>query len=826
MRRVEAVFFEVATLAPVDREAAIRRLCAGDSGMEAEVRSLMASAARLGAFLEQPALGQGVDQLARDSGVAEAPDELIGSMLGAFKVERRIASGGMGSVYLAERNDGQFQLKVAIKVVKRGMDSEEILRRFRAERQTLAALDHPNIARLIDGGITPDGRPFLVMEYVDGLPIDRYCDLKRLKVSQRIALFRQVCDGVHHAHQNLVIHRDIKPSNILVSPLGIPKLLDFGIAKVLTGSTADDAVTIETDRRLTPEYASPEQVEGRPVSTATDVYSLGVVLYELLTGSRPYSFAVRTNEELRRVVCAEMPRSPSNAVAVNASRVRGTAIVRSTTANGTESRGDTGAGPENDASPATDIPKTRGMSSTRLRGLLRGDLDTIVMHALRKEAPRRYVSVEQFSADLGRYLGGMPVQARRDTLAYRASKFLRRHAWSVTLSAAAVLALAGATVMLHQQGKRLAAQRDELVASNRSLEETRQYLVSILGGGETGIQGPDAKLGAVLEEAALALTTDPPADPVTRAAAEQALGRAVMSLGMLDRARPLLESAGRGVASLEVGSKPRVDSEVALAELLFFEGKHSEAEAAFRGLLKAERARSGGVPTDREGLLLNNLGACVRLLGRADEALAIQREALGVRSKVHGARSLPAAESLNNIGTALFQRGDAAGAAESFRSALEIRESLLRQEHPLLVRGRSNLGLVEVRLGHLDDAVALLKASAETWDQAFGPKHPGRVGTITSLAQALRKQGKPGEAVDWLLKSMEWQREHQAAGSPAIAATEANIALALSEAGRRSEALEILERTVPVLTQAGPGFAAITASATDALKSLRGGDEK
>lgn len=809
LRRVEGIFFEVSALAPLDRDAAIARLCVGDPTLEAEVRSLVGSAARIGSFLEQPALGKGLDQLAQESNIAEPPDDLVGKTLGNFRIEKRLASGGMGTVYSARRSDGQYEQQVAIKVVKRGMDSEEVLRRFRAERQTLAALDHPNIARLLDGGVTPDGRPFLVMEYVDGVPIDAYCDKNRLKVNERLRLFRDVCEGVHHAHKNLIIHRDLKPSNILVTPAGVPKLLDFGIAKVL-GGEAGMGVTADTDRRLTPEYASPEQVEGGTITTASDVYALGVVLYELLTGTRPYYFGLRTHEELRKVVCEIVPPAPSEAVTLSVARLRGT--------------GSTPVAPASTPTPPTappatapgvDVPKTRGVSSTRLRSVLRGDLDNIVLMALRKEPPRRYASAEQLAGDLGRYLDGLPVQARQDTSWYRASKFVRRHALGVTLSTAAVLLLAGASVMLYRQRGELRVQRDELLAGNQRLHETRRFLLDVLSGADTGNRGPDATLGSVVRDAVKSLRERPPADPLTRAAAEQALGRASMSLGMLDDARALLDAADRGFASLAQSASTGTDLAVDRAELLFFEGKNPEAERAIRELLAAERGTNAGKPTAREGLLLNDLGATLRAQSKFEDAAQAQRDAIAVRATVHGAQSLEVAESRNNLASSLFQLGKADESIAEFQASLSIRRALLRADHPMIVRAESNLGLVLSRAGRLDEAVAILTRATEAWDRAFGPEHPGRVAAATSLAQTLRKQGKPRDAIARLEATLNWQRSHQATNAAAIAATEANIALAQGEAGDDSAAVATLERVLPTLR--GSGMSGITKAASEGL---------
>jgi serine/threonine protein kinase len=832
--RVEAIFFEVAAHSPRDRDDAIRRLCAGDSGLEREVRTLVEAAGDIGAFLEQPALGKDFD-LAKESQKAAGPDEMIGAEVGSFKVLRRIASGGMGTVYEAVRADGQFDQKVAVKIVKRGMDSEEIVRRFWAERQTLASLDHPNIARLIDGGMTADGRPFLVMEYVDGLPIDEYCDTQRLSVRDRLKLLQAVCAAVHHAHQNLVIHRDLKPSNILVTAAGVPKLLDFGIARLLVGGT-DAKVTSDTERRLTPEYASPEQVEGTSLTTASDVYSLGVVLYELLTGTRPYQFTAKTTNEVRRVVLSAAPVAPSDAITVNPKRVGSTGAGYSD-----GSVGDRFSLAATATDHAVNIPKTRGVTSTRLRGQLRGDLDNIVLMALRKEPQRRYASVEQFSADLGRFLAGMPVQAQRDTVWYRASKFVRRHAVGVAASAAAVVILSTSSVVLYGQSRELEQQRNEIAGNYDSLsrqeqqisakneelrsslkfqEQNREFLLTILRGGDIRDQGPNAKLGDLLADAAATLEADPPQDQYTFAGAQYSIGTAMLSLGMLEQSRGLLEGAALGLAELDPEADARIDIEVALAEQLFYEGKHADAEKRLRELLAQERARSGGVPTAREGTLLTDIGACLRAQRKADESIATQREALRVRLAVAGEKDLQVAETRNNLASSLFQKGDVAGAVEEFSRSLSVRRELLRADHPAIVRVESNLGLAKLKSGAVDEAIELLTHAAEVRDKAFGPEHAGRVGTMTSLSMALRQKGRYDDALAWLGKLLEWQTPRYAADSYQVAATHANMGITLGEKGETEAAIGKLEASIPRLQAGGNATAGILRNATEALAAL------
>jgi non-specific serine/threonine protein kinase/serine/threonine-protein kinase len=355
---------------------------------------------------------------------------LAGPRAGAYTLIREIGSGGMGTVYLAVRHDDAFEKRVAIKILKRGMDSDSIVRRFRNERQILASLQHPYIAGLLDGGTTAEGLPYFAMEYIEGQRIVDYCDAHRLDTSARIELFRKVCAAVQYAHQNLIIHRDIKPANVLVTPDGTPKLLDFGIAKLLNPELAGDTIapTAAGPQLMTPEYASPEQVRGEPVTTSTDVYSLGVLLYELLTGRRPYRLTSRTPAEIARVVCNSVPVPPSTAV---------TRTAEAAPVNEPE----TGTAP-----PTSDADATRSEDTDRLRRRLAGDLDTIVLKALSKDALRRYASVDQFSEDLRRHLAGLPVIARKDTLGYRTAKFVRRNRGAVAAAIVLFLSLVAGIV--------------------------------------------------------------------------------------------------------------------------------------------------------------------------------------------------------------------------------------------------------------------------------------------------------------------------------------------------------------------------------------------
>ncbi|MBW3630970.1 MAG: protein kinase [Gemmatimonadetes bacterium] len=411
------LFHAARALAPEERPTFLAERCGDDPGLREEVERLIAAHERAGQFIEVPALASGGSWV--QARIHPAP----GHRFGPYRVAGEIARGGMGAVYLAERADGQYERRVALKVIKGGMDTHLVLERFRAERQILAQLDHPNIARLLDGGTTEAGQPYFVMEYIEGEAIDRYVQVRGLSVPERLRLFLQVCDAVSYAHGHRVVHRDIKPANILVTGEGVPKLLDFGIAKVLE-SEVDDAASSTTTglRLLTPRYASPEQVQGRRATTASDIYSLGVVLYELLTGCSPYQARSLDPLDVAEAVRTSDPERPSAAVA------------RST---GSREREPRRADPGRSSTPSD--------ASRHVSRQLRGDLDTIVLTALRKEPSRRYRSVGQMAEDIQRHLDGLPVRARPDTLHYRAGKFLRRNR---SIVAAGVAGLATALLLV------------------------------------------------------------------------------------------------------------------------------------------------------------------------------------------------------------------------------------------------------------------------------------------------------------------------------------------------------------------------------------------
>ena len=434
-QQVKAAYEAAVDCEATKRQEVLQEACGNDEELRCAVESLLADRNEAETFLETPAYH-----------VADKRDDIplqAGQRIGAYKLLQELGHGGMGAVWLAQRADEQYQKRVAIKLIKRGMDTEEILNRFRYERQILASLEHPNIARLLDGGTTPDGLPYLVMEHIEGQPMDEYCNVHRLATIARLQLFRTVCAAVQFAHQNLVVHRDLKPSNILVTTDGTVKLLDFGIAKILKPEFFPETIapTAATSRLMTPAYASPEQVRGQAITTASDVYSLGVILYELLTDHRPYEITSISPQEIERIICHAEPTRPS------------VAIDRLLTTQNKHGAITSAITPET-------ISKARDIELGKLRKTLRGDLDNIVLMALRKEPHRRYASVEQFSEDLRRHLDGLPVIARKDTLNYRVEKFIQRNKASVTVVSLIALLVIGFLITTLVQSARIRQERD------------------------------------------------------------------------------------------------------------------------------------------------------------------------------------------------------------------------------------------------------------------------------------------------------------------------------------------------------------------------------
>ncbi|HLT90185.1 MAG TPA: tetratricopeptide repeat protein [Woeseiaceae bacterium] len=781
-----------------------------------------------------------------------------GLRIGPYRIVRVLGSGGMGIVYLAERADESFRQQVAIKLVRDRLVDPETEERLLGERQILANLDHPNIARLLDGGATAEGTPYLVMEYIDGVPIDRYCDSRRLSIDERLHLFRLICSAVHYAHQNLVVHRDIKCTNILVTRDGVPKLLDFGIAKLLDPAGMPTAgLTRQGVLMLTPENAAPEQVLDGPITTATDTYALGLLLYRLLCGHPPYRLH-GSHREIAEAICGEQPRPPSAMVDVYwkepETRSRELEVVR----------------PEI-------VARYRSTSVDKLRRRLKGDLDNIALKALRKEPARRYRSVHELSEDLRLHQAFLPVTARPDTWRYRAGKFMRRHVAGLGMAAtiAALLVAFGATVFV--QNQRIAEERDTAMEVSRFLAEifTAPDPWNARGSGVTARE--------ILERGADRISTELQGRPGIQAMLMQAIGSAYYRLGdydpaiaMLerslelrrdvlgegsrevagvkndlaavlirvadyDRARKLLEEAleqhrreegedGPSVAAslFYLADLARLTGDLAAAERFASEslaiwrkqeqqypGKLAEATSALARILRAKGDLATAERHYREAIAfirerfgddypslaypLQNLAVVLREQGRFDEAEAMFRQALELARRVFGDDHDVVAGSLVMLGALQHERGALDMAEASFREALELHTSSLGPAHPFVAYDMTSMAMLCFDEGRLDEAEALLRDAVEIYEQSVGPDHLYLSSALTELGIVLVEQGAAERALPLFERALSILRRTQASAQFLEAGASAAYGHALAELGRYDEAEGLLLESVPRL---------------------------
>jgi serine/threonine protein kinase/tetratricopeptide (TPR) repeat protein len=657
LRAVEEIFHAALERELPEVAAFLDAECAGDESLRREVEELLASHRDSGTFIATPLV-----ELDARIFENEPMDPLIGQTIGHYEILKRIGSGGMGVVYLARRADQQYEKLVAIKLIKRGMDTDAVLRHFHNERQILASLDHPNIARLMDGDSTQGGLPYFVMEYVEGLPVDEYCDTRALSITERLQLFRDVCAAVSYAHRRAVIHRDLKPSNILVSADGMLKLLDFGIARILQpGGGLEPAATMIGLRVMTPEYASPEQMRGDAATTVSDVYSLGVVLYRLLTGRLPVR-GVSEKTATSPADSATEPRRPSAVIT------------------------DTDAAGRPDGANAEFPSRTRDGNPERLRRRLRGDLDNIALMALRSEPERRYQSVEQLSEDVRRHLSSLPVLARKDTLAYRCAKFVRRNA-AVTAAAVLVLltlvgGIAATTWQAHKARTQEALAKAEKARAERRFNDVRQLAHAVLFEyhdaikdlpGATAVRERLVKDGlAYLDSLAREASADP--------ALQRELAAAYERLGDV-RGQAFSASLGDPGGAMQSYLKALQIRKALVAS--------SPGDVQSRRDLARSYVRIGDqlieVGEATRGMEYLRKGRAVYL-----ELVAEQPSSAEIRYDL--------AAAYNSLGSALEEWGDATGALDNHRKALALRAEFVLAE-PRNHTHQRNLSITHINLG-------------------------------------------------------------------------------------------------------------------------------
>jgi serine/threonine protein kinase len=626
-QKIETLFETALAHAPDARAAYLSQTCDGDQALRAEVESLIESHEKANLFFRSPVFKDGLKVF-----IDGAKDAMAGARIGPYKIIREIGRGGMGTVFLASRADEQYESRVAIKLIKRGMDTDEILSRFRKERQILANLAHPNIARLLDGGMTSESLPYFVMEYIEGRPIDEYCEERCLSIEERLRLFLSACSAVSYAHQHLVIHRDLKPINIIVTREGVPKLLDFGIAKVLRASPHQTTeVTARMMRVMTPEYASPEQIRGERITTATDIYSLGVILYELLTGHRPSRLKDHGHSKAAGAVREEEPLKPS--IAVN--RFNVLARRRDSTPSLTNT-------------PEEFLGATRDSHVEKPRSRLRGDLDNIVRMAMRKDSQRRYSSVEQFSEDIRRYLEGLPVIARKDTFSYRAAKFIKRHRVGVAAACLIFLTLLGGIIATTWQARKA---REQARIANAKSEEAQKalakaakintFLQSVFSYANPqwfGRAGGKQDMSAMelMRDIEKRIDTEFATDPEVRADLHQQIGDTYRTQRLLIDAERNLREALRLRLELYGEDNAKVaETLYILSGVRFLQGDIKEHERLLTQALGIQRRHpddGNNLPymmVDYAALLANYRGDYQRALALELEALSLFRQRYG-----------------------------------------------------------------------------------------------------------------------------------------------------------------------------------------------------
>ncbi len=810
-KQLRELYDQVVDTPPADREAVIRRVCRGDEDLAADLRTLFEPGGEAEALF---------DGIISDAAATLLEPSLDGARIGPYEIVSELGEGGMGAVYLADRVDGQFEQRVALKIIKPGMNTELFLQRFRAERQILARLQHPNIARLLDGGVDDEGRPYFALEYVEGKPIDRYCDDHGLGFEQRLRLFEDVCRAVSYAHANLVVHRDIKPAHILVDEDGHVRLLDFGIAKVIEDEPTEPGLTQIGVRAMTPEYASPEQVRGEAIGTATDVYSLGIVLYELLTGVRPYDFERFTPAEIERVVCETDPPRPSSRVG----------SVRSASVDTVPPRLRPGGSREKSPS---------GGSLWRRR--LRGDVDVICLKALQKEPARRYSSVEALHEDIRRNLAGLPVLARPDSLSYRTGKFAARNkGW---LSVAAVV-IAGFMAFGAYHFARLADERDRARVEADKAEQVASFLRELFE-----VSDPSASRGEtitaleLLDQGAARVERTLAQQPEVRASMMRLIGDVYRTLGLFSQARPLLEQALAdhrsvfGTQNLEVA-----ETEITLGTLLQDMGELGGAESLMRRGLETRRRLLGEedplviealsllaflletrgdtvaaeemarrvLALTRSSLPANDprvaeataeLGGMLRREGRLDEAEPLLRQALEAQRALGTDYDLAVASTARNLASLLRDRRTPEASEEAevlYEEAIAIRRRILGEVHPEVAVAINSYAMLLDREGDIDGAIGEYRALLGILEQIYDGPHPSVAAIYSNLAAALRARGEHDESALMYSLSIRMVDQVMAEDHPDRAYARVGLGALYVEQGRFDEAEDLLRQALAI----------------------------
>ncbi|MEO8231908.1 MAG: serine/threonine-protein kinase [Ignavibacteriota bacterium] len=724
--KAKQIFDDALNLDASQRKIFLDEKCGDDIVLKKEVLSLLNSLENTIDFLEAPLTISEVDK-------DIFSDPYIGKQIGSYIIDGEAGVGGMGIVYTGKRNDKEFEQKVAIKILKHGITSEYLLKRFQIERQTLAYLQHQNIARLLDGGRTLDGLPYLVMEFIDGIPITEYSTQNKLNIEERLKLFREVCTAVQYAHQNLVIHRDLKPGNILVAKNGIPKLLDFGIAKLIDEDLVDsnESLTRTGVWHLTPEYASPEQIKGEKITTASDVYSLGVLLYQILTGVQPYKISTNSHAAISKIITEENVKKPSERVLQ---------IIES-------------------------HKQKDFLNSGKYSNSLKGDLDNIILKAMHKDPARRYASVEQFSEDIRRHLTGLPVIAQKDSNAYRLSKFIQRHKVGFVASVGFIVFLIASLIAIIWQANIAAAERDNAKLEAQKVESVNNFLQEMLSSVDPTEVGKDVKVYDVLKKASDVVGTNFNGQPEIEAAVRKTIGKTLVSLGEYDEAKPHLfkslslnetvygKESFRTAESLHeialyydwLGDLNLSDSFYVKSISIFRKDKDTPPRAIASalndyGIIKQEQDKyqeslallneAYKIFVDKFGekdrdvaSTSNNLGITLDGLNRTDEAEKYYKKSLDIYLKLYGPNRPEMATLYNNLAYIYINKNNLSEAENSFKKSLELKIKTLGINHSLVGLAYINLGALQFTMKNYKSSEYNLLASIKNFKTSLNDNH-------------------------------------------------------------------------------------------------------
>jgi eukaryotic-like serine/threonine-protein kinase len=717
-QQIQSLFEQVIDTGPAERAARLAS-CGDDTELRLSVESLLASDQRA----EDPllsAIGEAAESL-----LTEHQDRLVGTHIGHYRVASVLGHGGMSTVYRGERDDAQYQQTVAIKVLHHATLHPRLRNRLHSERHILATLAHPSIARLIDSGDLEDGTPYLVMEHVDGEPIDAYCDSRTLFIRERLELFVRVCAAVQFAHRNLVVHRDIKAANIFVTGDGTPKLLDFGIAKLLAPEALAHTlpVTRLQERILTPENAAPEQVLGRPITTATDIYTLGVLLYRLLTGRSPYRLLGYSQLQLERAICMDDPVRPSQMVVAKLS-------------------GET----DRDRSHISD---RRGLSPQRLRARLSGDLDAIVAMAMRKEPDRRYPSVEALADDLIRHLQGRPVLARQGDWRYNTAKFMRRHFLAVLSVAAVFFGLAVIAGVTLWQNHRIELAREATAQERDRAQQVSAFLVDVFSQADPfNAQGHEPTAKDLLDRGAAKITSNLALQPEVRAQLLESIGLAYRRQGLSERAIPLFEQAVAIRRQEHPLDKHRMAAAVAnLARALTDGGHLVSAQSYLQQALELSRSGDEAPSVETADILVQFGQFALNAKSEPERASQLFGEALGVYRSAVGNQHLSVAVTLSGLASSALWLDDFKAAEQYQRQAIEIFQATVSRNYPDYAIALASMGYILTQRGKYAEAEQLLTEARQIERTVFGEDNERLAQTEAHLGLLYDRQGDTTRAI-------------------------------------------------------------------------------